>query len=188
MKKILNKYNWLHGFLGLLMVAAGITVIILAFINKDSVSKTLVYIFAGLTIGFGGLTILLSLVSETRNAFTSAMLYGSILIALGVTSLIVDNFIGALLVNFLAVLLIALGGVCLAKAIFSIIYRMRKLFIFFLFLTSVIGITLGILALCFDEYAFIATFITVGVFITATGISEIVIFLIKDKQRKEEEK
>ena len=133
MKKLLNKYNWLHGFLGVLLVAAGITVIVLAIINKDSVSSTLVYIFAGLTIGFGALTIVLSLMSETRIPFTSSMLYGSILVAFGVTSLIVDNFIGSLLVNFLAVLLIALGSVCLAKAVFSIIYRMRKLHIFFLF-------------------------------------------------------
>ena len=186
MKKILNKYVWLHAFLGVLLLAAGITIIVLAIINKDSVSKTLVYIFAGLTIGFGGLTILLSLMSETRTPFTSTMLFSSILIALGVTSLIVDNFIGSLLVNFLAVLLIALGSVCLAKAIFSIIYRMRKIYIFFLFLTSIVGITLGILALCFDEYAFIATFITTGAFIIAIGIYEIVAFMLKSKEAKEE--
>ena len=186
MKKLLNKYNWLHGFLGVLLVAAGITVIVLAIINKDSVSNTLVYIFAGLTIGFGALTIVLSLMSETRIPFTSSMLYGSILVAFGVTSLIVDNFIGSLLVNFLAVLLIALGSVCLAKAVFSIIYRMRKLHIFFLFVTSTVCITLGILALCFDEYAFIATFITAGGFIIAIGIYEIVLFMLKNKEQEKE--
>lgn len=188
MKKILNQYGWLRAVLGVLLIGAGITIIALAIINQNQVSDALKYIFASLAIAFGTILILLSLTSETRVPFTSNLLYGSILLAIGITSLIVENFISSLFVNLLAVLLIVLGGVCLLKAVFSIVYRMRKLFIFLLFLFATIGITLGILALCFKEYSFISTFITIGVLMTGLGVYELIQIMIKKPEEKKEEK
>ncbi len=188
MKKILNQYAWLRGILAILLIGAGITIIAFAIINQNQVGDAVKYAFASIAIAFGTILILLSLSSETRAPFTNNLLYGSILLALGITSLIVDNFITSLFVNLLAVLLIVIGGVCLVKAVFSIIYRMRKLFIFLLFLVGAICLTLGIMSLCFKEYSFISTFITVGVLITGLGVFELITLIIKKPEEKKEEK
>ena len=179
MKKILNQYAWLRGILAILLIGAGITIIAFAIINQNQVGDAVKYAFASIAIAFGTILILLSLTSETRAPFTNNLLYGSILLALGITSLIVDNFITSLFVNLLAVLLIVIGGVCLVKAVFSIVYRMRKVFIFLLFLVGAICLTLGIMSLCFKEYSFISTFITVGVLITGLGVFELILLIIK---------
>ena len=184
MKKLLDKYIWMRAILGILLVATGITTIILAIIDRGSVSKTLNLIFACLTILFGGLSILLSLCSETRKVFTTTLFFGAVLLAIGITSLIVPNFISVIFVNLLAVLLITLGGTCFAKGIFGAIYRMKGFYIFLLFVCAAIGVALGIMALLNKEYAFVSTFIAVGVIITSFGIGELVIALTKQKERK----
>lgn len=184
MKKLFEKYTWMKPVLGTLLMITGIATVILAVMNREQVSDTLIYVFAGVTIVFGGIFIVISLIGETRLAFTGSLVFGSILIALGIASLMDGNFFSPLLVNLLSVLLIVIGGACIAKAIFCIIYLMRKFYIFLLFLAATITTPLGILALCFKEYAFISIFIAVGALLIAIGCFEV--FTVFKKMEEKE--
>ena len=188
MKSIFKKFNWMQLVFGILLIAVGVATIILAIVNQGAISRTLSIIVAIVLFVFGGLSIVMSLVSDTKVFTTSALVYGSFFIALGVAVLIYPNVVPTVLVTLMAVFFIAFGVVSLIKAIFSIVYRMKWYWIAGLFLIAVVGITVGILALCYPNIAFIGTFIVAGTGIVVFGVLEIVTYFLnkKDKEKAKE--
>ena len=183
---LFNKYIWLRLIFGILLAIAGIIIIVLAIVNKDGISTALNITMAILLFLLGGTIAILSILSDTRVLMTGSLLFGAFLIALGVTILVVQNFVSTLLVILLAVFLITFGALCIVKCITFIIYHAKWLWYVALFLLGAVGITFGILALCYKDISFIATFIVVGVSLLAAGIVLIVLSIIKMRQRKRE--
>jgi len=188
MKSIFKRFNWMQLLFGILLIAVGVATIVLAIVNKGAVSKTLSIIVAIFFFLFGALAIIMSLVSDTKLFTTASLVYGSFLIALGVVVLLNPTVVPSVLVNLIAVFLIAFGTVCLIKAIVSIVYKMKWYWIVGLFLIAAVGITVGILAFCYPDIAFTGTFIAAGAGIIAFGVLEIVLYFNRNKNKQVEEK
>ena len=186
MKAIFKKFNWMELLFGILLVAVGVATIVLAIVNKGAVSRTLSIIVSIFFFIFGVLAIVMSLVSDTKLFTTSALVYGSFLIALGVVVLINPEFVPTLLVTLIAVFLIAYGTVSLVKGILCIVYKMKWYWAVGSFLIAAVGITSGILAFCYKDIAFTATFVVAGIGIIVFGVLEIVNYFINGKKKKEE--
>lgn len=188
MKSIFKRFNWMQLLFGILLIAVGIATIVLAIVNKGAVSKALGIIVAIFFFIFGALAVIMSLVSDTKLFTTASLIYGSILIAMGVVILLTPDFIPTVLVTLIAVFLIAFGTVNLIKAIVSIVYKMKWYWIVALFLIAAIGITVGILAFCYPDVAFTGTFVATGAGIIAFGVLEIVLYFNRNKNKQVEEK
>ena len=188
MKSIFKRFSWMQLLFGFLLVAVGVTTIVLAIVNKGAVSKTLSIIVAIFFFIFGALAIIMSLISDTKMFTTASLVYGSFLIALGVVVLINPEIVPTILVTLIAVFLIAFGAVSLVKGIVSIVYKMKWYWAAGSFLIAAVGITSGILAFCYPDIAFTATFIAAGAGIIVFSILEIVAYFMKGKKKEEEAK
>ena len=182
MKSLFKRYIWLQIIYGVLLAAVGITTIILAFVNGEIIDRTLSIIIAVALFLFAVIMIVSSMLSETKEMFSLSLIYASLFIALGVVLLVNPSLISTIIVIMLAVFIIAYGAVCLVKGIVSIFYRMAWYWIALLFLLGAIGITGGILALCYPGIAFTVTFVVLGIGLAALGIYEIVLAIIAMKK------
>lgn len=184
MKELFKKYIWLQIIMGVLLLAVGITTIVLAFVNGSIIDRTLSIIIAVALFIFAAIMFFSALLAESKSVFSVALIYGSLFIALGVVLLVHPYLISTIFVTMLAVFLIAYGGITLFKGVTLIYFRVKWYWIALLFLLGSIGIAGGILALCYPGVAFTVTFVVLGVGLVALGAYEIVTALLAMKTAK----
>lgn len=185
MNLLFEKYKWLKFVLGGLIIVFGVVVIILAAVNTGEVGKVINIVVASGLFVLGGLILVTSLITETHKPITSALFLSSIIITFGVLVLLLRfHFhidLTGLLVYLLAVFLLVFGTVALAKAVLLIIYKQKPVFIALMFILAVLGITAGILGLCFANKLVATSYILLGVILVAIGTVLVAIPAIKKK-------
>ena len=187
MHSVFEKYKWLKYVLGGLTIALGITVIILALLSVKNVGVVVNIVVSTGFILMGVLILIMSLLSETHKPITASLLISTLLIELGIVLLIMRfhlhiNLTDALTVFVLALFLLVFGAVALAKGVTLIIYKQRVLFIILLFIFATLGITAGILGLCFAKNLIPFAYVLLGTIMVAVGA---VIMAVKSIGHKE---
>ena len=185
MNLLFEKYKWLQYVLGGLVVVFGVVVIILAAVNTGEVGKVINIVVASGLFVLGGLLLVTSLLTETHKPITSALFLSAIIITFGILVLLLRfHFhidLTGLLVYLLAIFLLVFGTIALSKAILLIIYKQKAVFIVLMFVLAVLGITAGILGLCFADKLLPTSYILLGVILVATGTVLIALPAIKKK-------
>ena len=88
-----------------------------------------------------------------------------------------------LLLYLLAVFLITFGSIALVKAIFLIVYKQKPIFIILMFVFAALGITAGILGLCFASRIEVKYYyFLLGVVLIAAGTIFIALPTLKKNQ------
>ena len=154
MNTLFEKYKWLKFVLGALIIAFGVAIIILAAVNKaGEIGKVINILVAIGLFTLGAFLLVTSLLSETHKPMTFMLFVSAVIITLGVVVLLMRfRFhidLTGLLLYLLAVFLITFGSIALVKAIFLIVYKQKPIFIILMFVFAALGITAGILGLCF---------------------------------------
>ena len=171
---IFEKYKWLKYVLGGLIIALGVTVIILAALSVKNVGVVVNIVVASGLIVLGILLLVTALLSETHKPMTLSLVISSLLITLGILLLIMRfhlhiALLDAVTVYILSLFLLVFGTVALIKAITLIIYKQRVIFIVLLFVFATLGITAGILGLCFANKLVPVIYILLGTILVAIG-------------------
>ena len=178
MNNILEKYKWLRLIIGALLIAAGLTVLLIALKENgsDSLSKFLSYAIAIILFIFGGISIILSFFNSTL--FNSTLIYGALAISLGVVFIIHWNVLGDSIPLFLGVLLTAAGGIVLIDSIIITFKKIAILYKALFYVLSAVLITAGILILVYQEKSEQAIYAATGILFMILGIMEIVLGLV----------
>ena len=174
MHTIFEKYKWLKYVLGGLIIALGITVIILAALSVSNVGVVVNIVVASGLIVLGALLLVASLLSETHKPMTLSLVVSALLITLGILLLIMRfhlhiALLDAVTVYVLSLFLLVFGTVALIKAVTMIIYKQKVIFIVLLFIFATLGIAAGILGLCFANKLVPVTYILLGTILVAIG-------------------
>ena len=178
--KALKEQKWMLIVYAVLFIIIGSLELILSIVNLDAAIKVVSYAVATGLFIVGLLHIIASLIADTKAFFKSALILGSIAIAIGVVLIINPYIIASFLIKFVAILALALGAVLIAKGVIAIVYKYKGIWIFLYFLFATLSITFGILALVFENkndltakiiYASTGAFVFVlGVFVLVMGI------------------
>ncbi len=176
MGKLFKKYKWMQIFLGCLLLVAGIVTIIIDFINVGTLTTVLSIIIAVVLFTFGIFIFLVCLMENSIGYFTSSMGYASLMIALGVVLCIQHQFIGQVILYFVAVSALAFGICELIKSVVLIKYHGRNSYIILGFVLAALGITLGVTCLCLQNKAIILqiVYFIVGSIFIAAGTVEVI--------------
>ena len=176
MGKLFKKYKWMQLFLGCLLVIAGIVTIIIDFINVSTLTTVLSIIIAVVLFTFGIFTFLACLLEDNPGYFTSTMAVSSLMIALGVVLCIQHQFIGQIILYFVAVSALSFGICELIKSIVLVKYHGRTGYIVMGFVLAGLGITLGVVCLCMQTQTIMLqiVYLCVGCIFIASGIVEII--------------
>ncbi len=173
MNTLFEKYKWLKYVLGALIIAFGVAVIILAAVNAGEVGKVINIVVASGLFTLGAFLLVTSLLSETHKPMTFTLFMSAVIITMGVVVLLtrfkchID--LTGLLVYLLAVFLVVFGSIALTKAIMLIVYKQKAIFIILMFVLAVLGITAGILGLCFASKLVATSYILLGIILVAAG-------------------
>ncbi len=181
MKTLFKKYPWMQIVLGVLLLAVGVTTIVLAFVNGSIIDRTLSIIIAVALFVFAAIMFFSSLFADSKTIFSLALVYGALFVALGVVLLVRPDLISAIFVTMLAVFFIAYGAVMVFKGAILIYFRALWYWIALLFFLGTVGIVGGILALCYPGVAFTVTFVILGVGLAALGVYEMVMGILATK-------
>ena len=176
MGKLFKKYKWMQIFLGCLLLVAGIVTIIIDFINVGTLTTVLSIIIAVVLFTFGIFAFLVCLMEDSPQYFTATMGYASLMIALGVVLCIQHQFIGSVILYFVAVSALAFGIAELIKSVVLIKMHGRTSYIALGFVLAALGITLGIVCLCLQKQSVILqiVYLFVGCIFIAAGTMEVV--------------
>lgn len=176
MGKLFKRYKWLQLFLGCLLIVAGITTVIIAFVNVGTLTTILSIIIAIVLFTFGIFVFIASLLEDNIGYFTSSLAVASLLIALGVVLIIRNSFIGEAILYFVAVSSLAFGIAELVKAIILIKMHGKTEYIALGFILAFLGIALGIVALCLQTRTIMLQiiYICTGCMFVAAGIIEVI--------------
>lgn len=188
MKSLFKRFPWMQIVLGVLLLAVGVTTIVLAFVNGSIIDRTLSIIIAVALFIFAAIMFFSSLFADSKAIFSIALIYGALFVALGVVLLVHPYLISTIFVTMLAVFIIAYGAVLLIKGGTLIYFRALWYWIAILFLLGTIGIVGGILALCYPGVAFTVTFVILGVGLAALGVYEIIMAILAMKGKGSSEK
>lgn len=170
-------------FLGILLIVAGIVTIVISIVNMGILSTTLSIIIAVVLFSFGGLILLAGFMEDKGSTYNAAIIYASLLIAVGVILCVRNTLIQEVILYLVAVFCIAFGASQLIKAVVSIKLHAKPILIALCFILAAIGITLGIVALCNQGAMMQVIYILVGSLFIISGIVETVygVRLIKFK-------
>ena len=176
MGKLFKKYKWMQIFLGSLLLVAGVVTIIIDFINVSTLTTVLSIIIAVVLFTFGIFAFLVCLMEDSPQYFTLTLGYAALMIALGVVLCIQHQFIGNIILYFVAVSALAFGIGELIKSIVLIKMHGRTSYIALGFVLAAIGITLGIVCLCLQSKNVILqiVYLIVGCIFIATGTMQVV--------------
>ena len=184
MKKLFNKFKWLQLMLGILLLVAGVVTIIVAIINMSVINTTLSIILAVILFALGGFAILSNFIEYDKSFFSSTLIYGSIVIAIGIVLCISRNLVADIIAYFVAVLAITLGVVGLVRGVLLIKYHARPILYILIIFLGLLFITFGILALIYNSEMLKALYIGVGALICLAGIAETIYGIQLIKQNK----
>ena len=182
MGNLFKRYKWMQLFLGILLIVAGIVTIVISFINMGILSTTLSIIIAVVLFAFGGLILLSTFLEDKGNNYSTAIIYASLLIALGVILCIRNTLIQEVILYLVAVFCIAFGASQIIRGIIAIKYHAKPIVIILCFLLGAIGITLGIVSLCCQGTMMQIIYILVGALFIISGLVE-TIYGIKEVRK-----
>lgn len=191
MNSIFEKYKWLRYVICSFIVALGILIIVLGCLTaSQTVLDTINIVLSVAAMILGMALLITSLTSETHKVFSLTFILGIALTALGITTLVARfglhiTFAANFIVYIQGIFLLVLGGACLLKAIFLIVYREKPLYVFAMFAVATAAIILGILALCFVSKLVSAAYILLGILLVAAGIVGIVFGVLAEKKKSE---
>lgn len=174
MGKLFQKYKWLALCAGIILLVTGAVVIAIAFINVDALSSTLSFIIAAILFLFGTIVLISSFLEDRSRFFKRELIYGALLIALGVFLCIQNTLLGNVIVYLIAVMALAFGVVMLIQGIFMILYHAPWYTYVICFIIAAISITFGIVALVNVNEIKTFTYVFLGAALAAFGVAEIV--------------
>ena len=188
MNTLFGKHKWLQIIYGALLLAAAIIITILAFTQKEEVSKWLSVILAiGLFI-FASCAIFAGIFTLQKGIFSTLFIYGIVAIALDVVLCAKTDLIETFLVIFVGALLLAIGAVECGEAA-AMIYFKRGIFkIALFFAIGAAFITLGVLALVFQTKTTEIIYVALGIIIALLGIFETIMGIRYTIQMKKAQK
>ena len=193
MNSIFEKHKWLKYVVGAFIVIMGILVIVFGSMKNIGTLEEIVAITLSVGAFIIGLFLLVTcLLNESHKGFTLGLLISTLLLSSGIILLVTKFGIkfglpNTLLVYIITISILVLGVVCLVKAISLIIYKERKGLIALFIICAILGITLGILGVCFakDSGLIAAAYIILGVAIVTIGIISLIFAAISDKKKKD---
>ena len=176
MKTLFQKYKWLRIVLGATLLCAGVLTIILQATGVGTIETIISVILAVFCFIYGALIIATSLIKNPRTPFPMEIFIGGLFIGAGITLIIpgVITSIALLIVYLIACGVLTLGVLALVKAIIIICYKDPIQNWIVMLLCSLIGITGGILMLCFRTEVLASVNYVIGAAIAVLGVVEIV--------------
>ena len=182
-----NANKWLLIVYGVLLIAVGVTTLILAITNIDVADSALSIAAAVALFIYGIINIAMSLIARTNRFFTTSLFMGSLAIAFGVVLCIDRLLLGSIIVYLVGILLLALALICLIKAILFLAYKYKVSWIVFHFIFAALGIAGGVLILCFRAESKMVLYAAIGSIIILSGLLEIIytIRLVTKKDQDE---
>ena len=190
MNSIFQKHKWLRYVVGSFVIALGVLIIILACLSTGQIPNIINIVLSVGLILLGLFLLLTVILSETHKAFTTTMVVSSVLITIGILFLVARFYVQfaidpRLLVYLIAIGSLTFGTVALAKGVSLIVFKEKASWIALMFLVAVLGITLGIISLCYVGKLVQAAYIILGVSLVVIGILFIVFSILADKKKAE---
>lgn len=185
--KALKEQKWMLIVYSVVLIAVGLVEFILGIVDINLAIKVVSYVVATGSILIGLLHIISSLFTDTKAFFKTALVLGSVCIAVGVVFIAEPFLIASFLIKFVAVLALALGVVFGVKAVLAIIYKYKGGWIFLYFLFHILGILFGVLALVFESEFTQGIYCATGAFIFVVGIMLLVVGIKSLSDKKEED-
>lgn len=121
MDSLFNRFKWLRIVLGVILIAAGVTTIILAINNINVIS----YVIAACCFAYALMLITASFIANPRTPFPMEVLFGGLLIGAGIVLCIQDvpALLQQITLYLVIAMLISLGAVAIIKSIIIICYK-----------------------------------------------------------------
>jgi uncharacterized membrane protein HdeD (DUF308 family) len=195
MNSLFEKYKWLKYVIGALIISLGVLIIVLACLALGRLQDIINIVVAVSLLIIGLILLIVCLLYESHKGFTLALLFASISITSGVVLLVGrfglhESLSTNLIVYIISLATLVFGVAALVKGISLIVYKERKGLIALMLIVGIVGITLGILGLCFanklaTELA-TAAYILLGVLLVAAGVLFIAFAIIGQKKKKEQ--
>ena len=188
MNSIFEKYKWLKYLVGSFVVALGILVIVLACLQLGALATAINIVIAVAAMLLGVFLLITCILSETHKGFTFTLILSAALITAGIVLLITNPSVPTpAMVHIFSIGAIVFGTISLIKGISLIVYKERVSLIVLMFVIAVVGITVGIIALCNVNALVQASYILFGVLLIVAGILFISFSIITDKKKKQAE-
>jgi len=182
--KLNKKITWINIIYGVLLITVGTLAFVFAIIDPTKVRAVVSYSIAACLFVLGLIIIIDSVVRTTHEKFSSALVVGSIVIALGTILCVNTSFITSFFILFLSIFLIALGTLVFVKMILFIVYKEKLSLIIAFGIAAALVITLGSLGIVHMDGAEKIIFGTLGVALVVFGVIQIVFginYLSKNK-------
>ncbi len=172
----LSKYKWGDLVQGIVTLIIGVLVIVFAIVDQGVIGEVVSYVLAAALFLYGLITIVVALISHTKELFTASLISASLAIAIGVVLCVNPGLLASFFTLFLGVFLITYGAVSLIKGIFLIVYKAKWVWYVITFVIAAVCITVGILALIPETVGdlMMVLYIIVGAVISIYGIIGIV--------------
>lgn len=172
----LSKYKWGELVEGIVTLIIGVLVIVFAIVNQGIIGEVVSYVLAAALFLYGLITIIVALVTHTKELFTATLISASLAIAIGVVLCVKPDLLASFFTLFLGVFLIAYGAISLFKGIFLVVYKAKWAWYVISFIIAAVCITVGILALIPETVGdlMMVIYIIVGVVISVYGVIGIV--------------
>lgn len=174
MKK-LESPKWMNIVYGILLITFGVVITVISVVNMGLIKEVLSISLAVCFFIIGLLHIITTLVVDTDEIFSPALVSGSAFIAVGVILCINTGLISSFIMYLIGSLLLSLGAVAIIKSILFIKFKQKGSLIAMFFIAAIIFIGLGVLTIIFSTAAERALYISIGVFIFVVGIIETII-------------
>jgi len=189
MKKLLDKYSWSRILLGILVVALGVTLIIVSACNNASEMTKIICIIFGVYVSvLAALTLLVAFVVEGKNKSVfpgTAVIAVSLAIGL-VFCIFSGEYAGVLetvVRTLVPMILICLGGAFVIQSIVEIASKMESKNWITRLVLGVLFTTLGIILICTGS-AVKWIYIILGVLLIVLGILWLVFGIIYAKNKR----
>lgn len=169
---------------GIVLTIIAAVIIALSIQNVSNLSKTLSIIIACFAFLLAVVFIASSLLDRRKSFFDSPLLYGAILIGVGVVLIKNQTLLEDIIIVLMAVFALTYGAIEFLKGLLLIRYKAPTGFIIMAFVIAAIGIAFGIFVLVANPKDVLrVVYIFVGAVYLAFGITEIVL-AIKWLQKK----
>lgn len=174
MNNLINRYRWIKVVLGVLIVLAGVGLIVLGIISPGQVNLILSIVTAVILFIIGLVYVVAGIITPLNELYSPLYFYGAFAIAIGIILLIHNELASEILIYTIAVISLTVGVIYVTRGILAIVNKMKAPIIVLFFVVGVLLIGFGVVALIFKAQILQAIYIVAGVFITVTGVLELI--------------
>lgn len=182
MKNLFGKYRWLRLVFGVIMLAIGITTFVLAISGQGgNITKVISIVLGVYFLVVGLLTVIISLVAETRSKFPAELITGALFIGLGLSFLPFNNLGGVIdqvIAIIVPMILIAIGSVAIVKGIVLLAVKGSISAWIIALVIGAVSLATGIVFLCGDASVTGYIYALVGIVIIVVGTLETIAAII----------